>query len=154
MSLFRNENPILGVNAKVRSKELGTDVKLIPTEYVSTELVAASPATGTHFWVAPYPCQVTAVKEIHSVVGGAAAAVKVRKIIGDGNAPNAAAGANVKELHTATFDLTASANVLRAGTLVSTVADLQLNVGDRLAYSPSGTLTGLIGYLQVELKKI
>ena len=154
MSLFRNENPILGAAAKVRSNELGADVKIIPTEYVSTELVAGSPATGTFFWVAPYACQVTAVKEIHSVVGGASAAVKARKIIGDAVAPNAAAGANVKELATAAFDLTASANVLRTATLSATVTDLQLAKGDRLAYVPSGTLTGLIGYMQIELKRI
>lgn len=155
MSLFRNENPILGAAAKVRSNELGADVKIIPTEYVSTELVATS--ATTFFWVAPYPCQVTAVKEVHSTASSlvGASTVQPRKITADGIAPNAAAGASVKELTAAAIDLKASTNTVRSAALSATVTDVQLAKGDRLAYNVvGGAPTSLVGYLQIELKKI
>lgn len=154
MSLFRNENPILGANAKVRSTELGADVKLIPVEYISTEMFATD--VDKWIWVAPYPCQVTAVKEFHSVAGTDAGAVTVgvRKVTANAVAPGAAAGANVKEFLTADLNLKATANTVVSGTLSSTVTDLQLAKGDRIGVNYTGVLTALVGYLQIEVKKI
>lgn len=151
MSLFRNENPILGANAKVRDTASGKDAKLLQREYISTEI---GTVVSNWFWVAPYACQVVAVKEVHSVVGGAAAAISPRKITVNGTAPNAAAGANVKELVSAAISLTSTVNTVQTGSLSSTVSDLQLAVGDRLAYNITGTIGTPTGYLQVELIRI
>jgi hypothetical protein len=61
----------------------------------------------THMWIAPRAGKVVSIKEIHSVVGGAACAVRPRKIT-DTSAPGAVASATVKEITTAAFDCTAS----------------------------------------------
>jgi hypothetical protein len=111
-----------------------------------------------HIFVAPYACRLVSVREIHSVVGGAAAAVRPRKIT-DTSAPGAAASATVKELTTAAIDLTATINVTQVATLTAIAAtvtnsDIYLAAGDKLALDFSGTLTGLIGNLTLHLKRI
>lgn len=116
--------------------------KLASTVYVPVILLAAS----THGWafIADRPYKVVLLNEAHSVVGGAAAAVKFRKIT-DTSAPNASAGATVKELQTAAFDLTAVINTTQTAALSSTPSDLLLVAGDKIGYMVSGTLTGLVG---------
>jgi len=111
-------------------------------------LLASS--VDTDVWIAPSPMIVVAVRESHSVVGGASAAVRPRKIT-DTSAPGAAASGTVKEITTAALDLTASINTQRSGTLVATAADLTFAAGDRLALDFSGTLTGLVGQLTILL---
>lgn len=125
--------------------------KLATSFVVSKEILAAT--ANEHVWIAPFACQVVSIREIHSVVGGSSAAVRPRKIT-DTSAPNAAASSTVKELTTATFDLTATANTVVAGTLSATATDLQLAVGDHIALNFSGTLTGLVGTIAIELKPL
>lgn len=108
---------------------------------VPSQLLAA--AVDRHVFVASQPCQLIAVEEIHSVVGGASAAVRPRKITNT-SAPGAAAGANVIEL-CQSLDLTATANTRVSGTLVAGATTFA--AGDRLAEDFSGTLTGLLGTL-------
>lgn len=117
---------------------------------VNSELLAAS--VDKWVFIADRAYTVKSIKEIHSVAGGAAAAVAVRKVTADASAPGAGAGANVKELLTAGFDLTATANTLATGTLTATTADLSLAAGDRIGLDFSGTLTGLVGILTIELQ--
>ena len=126
-------------------------VKPIIQDPITSELLAASVAKW--IFIADRAYQVTAVREVHSVVGGASAAVRPRKIT-DTSAPGAAAGATVKELTTAAIDLTATINTVVSPALSATVADLQLAAGDRIALNFSGTLTGLVGLIEIVLKAI
>lgn len=119
--------------------------------FITSELLAAS--VDNDVWVADGDYEVVEFAETHSVVGGAAAAVRPRKIT-DTSAPGAAAGATVKELTTANIDLTASINTVRRPTLTATKADRKFKRGDRLALDFSGTLTGLVGQVTVVLKKL
>lgn len=88
-----------------------------------------------------------AITENHSVVGGAAALVKIRKVTADGVAPGAAAAANVIEFVTAGIDLTATVNTVQTPAMAVTT----LAAGDRLATLMSGTLTGLVGSVTIVL---
>ncbi len=126
-------------------------VKPIIQDPITSELLAASVAKW--IFIADRAYQVTAVREVHSVAGGASAAVRPRKIT-DTSAPGAAAGATVKELTTAAIDLTATINTVVSPALSATVADLQLAAGDRIALNFSGTLTGLVGLIEIVLKAI
>jgi hypothetical protein len=118
---------------------------------VTSELLAAS--VDKWAFVATRPCKLVGIREIHSVVGGASAAVRPRKIT-DTSAPGASAGATVKELTQAAFDCTLTINTTQTGTLSATVADLQLAAGDKIALDFSGTLTGLVGMVSIELAPI
>jgi hypothetical protein len=96
-------------------KLLYVDFSTVPnqmagTRVVTSELLAAS--VDKWAFIADRPYKVMKIEEIHSVVGGAAAAVRPRKVT-DTSAPGAAAGANVKELTQAAFDLTATINTTR-----------------------------------------
>ena len=107
---------------------------------ISSQLLAAS--VDRHVFVATQRCQLIAVEEVHSVVGGSSAAVRPRKITADAVAPGASAGATCIEL-TGAFDLTATINTRAQGTLVSSAVIFE--AGDRLAEDFSGTLTNLVG---------
>lgn len=118
---------------------------------VQTELLAAS--VDKWVFVADRAYEVVAVREIHSVAGGASAAVRPRKVTAAGtDAPGATAGATVKELTAAAIDLTATANTAQSPALVGTAADLQLAAGDKIGLDFSGTLTGLVGWLGIVLE--
>jgi hypothetical protein len=110
-----------------------------------------------HVYVAPFACRVVSIREIHSVAGGSAAAVRTRKIT-DTSAPGASAGATVKEL-SAAFDLTVTANTTQVATLTGTAtpitnSDYYLAAGDKLALDFSGTLTNLVGMVTFHIKRI
>ena len=122
----------------------------LPTrEFVSLIVSSAPPAAGGYWaFVADQNYNVTAVREIHSVVGGASYAVAIRKIQVDGTAPSAAAGANVIELLSSPISLISTVNTLQVvSPAVSVVAK-----GDRLAFNFTGTNTGYVGEIQVELQ--
>jgi hypothetical protein len=121
------------------------------TKSISTELLAAS--VDKWVFIADRAYEVTGISEIHSVVGGASAAVKFRKVT-DATAPGAAAGATVKELATAAFDLTATINTTQDATLSATPADYRLAAGDKIGADFSGTLTGLVGVATIHLKAL
>lgn len=120
---------------------------------ISTELLAAS--VDKWVFIADRAYQVIAIKESHSVVGSTSAAVRPRKVT-DTSAPGASAGATVKELTTAAFDLTSgvAVNTSTSGTLSATASDLQLAAGDKIGLDFSGTLTGLVGVLTIFLRPI
>lgn len=91
-----------------------------------------------------------AVRENHSVVGGAAYLLAgIRKIQADGIAPAAAAGANVIELLPAAgVSLTSTVNTVQnVAPSVTSIAK-----GDRLAIVFSGTNTGYVGTIQLEIE--
>jgi hypothetical protein len=126
-------------------------VKIGTTKSVSIELLAAS--VDKWCFIADRAYEVTGISEVHSVAGGSAAAVKFRKVT-DVSAPGAAAGATVKELATAAFDLTTTADTVVAATLSATPADYRLAAGNKIGADFSGTLTGLVGLATIHLKAI
>lgn len=118
---------------------------------IVVDLLAAS--VDQWAFIAQRACKLVGVKEIHSVVGGASAAVRPRKIT-DASAPGAAASATVLELTTASIDLTATINTTQTPTLTATIADRSLAAGDKVGLDFSGTLTGLVGKLIMQFQYI
>lgn len=121
------------------------------TQSFSAEILAAS--VDKHVFIAPRAIKITAIKEIHSVVGSTSAVVDVRKIT-DTSAPGAAASSTVKEFLQTAFDLTATANTTQTGTLSATAADITLAAGDKIAFNFGGTITGLVGVVTVTYKAV
>lgn len=120
---------------------------------ISTELLAAS--VDKWIFVAPWACKVTAIKEVHSVVGSTNAAVSARKVTSASTeAPGATASSTCKELTTAAVDLTATINVVQTPTLSATAGDYTLAAGDKIGLDFSGTLTGLVGSLTLSIKRV
>ena len=156
------------VSATVAGKRIGKALNATTTDGDAIKILKLAPgndrvlvkasftAASVDDWIfiADRAYTVVSVKEIHSVVGSTSAAVAIRKVTAAGTAaPGAAAGATVKELLTAAFDLTATVNVSQSATLTATTADRDLAVGDKIGSDLSGTLTGLAGCVVViELK--
>ena len=130
----------------------GTQYRHLSDRLILTVPLTAS-AVDVDVFQADRAYKVVAIRESHSVVGGAAAAVRPRKIT-DTSAPGAAAGANVKELTTANVDLTAAINTVVSPALSATASDLVLAAGNRIALDFSGTLTGLVGNLTIVLEQV
>lgn len=160
MSLFRNENPILGPSTKVRNPVLAADVKPQTNEPIISTTISASAVVG--YWVlpaAPEPMQVKAVKCVAVAPSSAALTMAVRKITADGQAPSAAAGASVVELLSADINIGSggmAANTVTSGSLSATAGALNLAKGDRLAIKlSSATQTALAGLVvQVDTIRI
>lgn len=120
---------------------------------VSTELLAAS--VDKWVYVASKACKVVAVRECHSVIGGSGAVVRPRKITAATTAtPGAAVAGGITELTAADIGLETAINVAQNAGLTATVADLSLAAGDKIGLNFSGTLTGLVGSLTIELQYI
>jgi len=90
--------------------------------------------------------QVNSVSEAHTVVGGAGAAASV--IV----CPQAVAIGSGVAQQTAVFDLTLTAPTYRFATLIA--SPTVMSRGDALAVLFAGTLTGLVGTLQITLKRV
>lgn len=113
---------------------------------VTVPIVAAS--VDTHVFIADDAYQVVSINEVHSVVGGSSAALSVKKCTGT------TAPASGTALHATGIDLTATVNTNIVPTLVATTATLQLAATDKLAFDFSGTLTGLVGTVTLNLRRI
>lgn len=105
-------------------------------------------------WICPadQSYRLSAASEVHSVVGGASAAVRPRKVTGT-TAPGAAAGATVIE-QSAAIDLTATINTVVRPALTGTEAERTFLPGNRLCLDYSGTLTGLVGHLEFSFEPV
>ena len=102
----------------------------------------AEEAVDANAWICPdLGCkyQLLSVEEVHSVVGGAAAAVMPEKATGT------TAPASGTDLLTAALDLTASVETVRNGTLTATESARVFAPGDRIVLDFSGTVAGLAG---------
>jgi hypothetical protein len=131
----------------------GGDAEASGTFDVTSELLAAS--VDKWVFVATRPYQVTAVREIHSVIGGSGAVVRPRKVTAAAtDAPGAAAGATVKELTAADIGLETTINTTQSPALSATAADLLLATGDKIGLNFGGTLTGLVGVIVITLKAL
>lgn len=118
--------------------------------FVTSELMATE--VSRDVWTCTRHCILRNVREIHSVVGGASAAVRSRKIT-DTSAPGAVAGATVLEV-AASIDLTATINTVINPALTASNSTLRFKPGDRLAQGVSGTLTGIVGVVTYEFEPV
>lgn len=99
-------------------------------------------ATATNygvFLIVPAACLVTKIQEVHMTLGtdGGAVSLNIEKLTG-----TQALDAGSALLSTA-FDLKASINVVRTGTLTTTSSVRSLARGDRLSMKDAGTLTAV-----------
>lgn len=123
----------------------GTNYRF-PDGYVRIPVPLTASSVDSNVFIADRAYVIVQIEEVHSVVGGASAAVQVRKCSGT-TAP--ASGTAVAQ---ATFDLTATINTTQTATLSATAADYTLADGDRLAIDVGGTLTGLVGVVTIVLR--
>jgi len=91
------------------------------------------------FWIAPFECTVTEIREVHQTAGTDAGAVslQIEKLTG-----TQALDAGVALLSTA-FDLKGTANTINTGTITATLADPRMVRGNRLAMDDAGALTSV-----------
>ena len=125
--------------------ELSNEDYLVADHYISGSVADVA------FWIAPVACEVVAVREVHAVAGDDAGAVTatVRRCQGT-EAPSA--GDN---LLSTTINLKGTAYTTQAPALSTTIADLPLAAGDRLALDVTGTTTTLAGVIvSVLLKRV
>lgn len=95
--------------------------------------------TTQAFWIADQAYTVNSITEIHATADGAVLTGTITKCTGT-QAPTAGT-----TLMSGSFDLNGTANTLQTATLTSTLADLEIAAGDRLAFVPSGAVTSLAG---------
>ena len=116
-----------------------------PYEFLTVDLLAAM--VDNFLWTCIEGIwQVAGVAEAHTVVGGASCAVQVVVCPG-----SVAIGSGTAQL-TATLDLTVTAPAKSFGTLIA--SPTQIFRGDSVGIDISGTQTGLVGKLTVQLKRI
>lgn len=101
---------------------------------------ALSGSYGT-FFIVPVKCLVTNIQEVHESLGisGGAVTVNIEKLTST-TAPGGGSG-----LLPTPFDLKASINTVRTGTITTTSSTKSLAIGDRLALLLSGTPTSVAG---------
>lgn len=114
---------------------------------------ALATAVDRTVWIATRHCLLRNVREAHSVVGGAGAVVRPRKVT-DTSAPGAAASSTVLELTTADIDLTTTIDTVQTPTLSATSSVRRFKPGDRLCENFGGTLTGLVGVTVYEFEPV
>lgn len=119
-----------------------------PDRVLAVPIIAGE--VSKHVFIADRAYKVKSIEEVHSAVSTAANTLTIRKILAaSASAPNAAAGANVKELLQAGFDLKSAVDTPVAGVLTATAADLAFADGDKLAFALSAATTGLAGCVVV-----
>lgn len=113
------------------------------SEVVLTVPISAA-SVDVPVFIANRRYRVVSIEEIHSVVGGASAAVRVRKASGT------TAPASGTALHAADIDLTATVNTTVSPAV--TAADAVVKDGERIVLDFGGTLTGLAGCITIVLR--
>jgi hypothetical protein len=96
--------------------------------------VLTSDNYGT-FWISPFDCAVLEVRQIHQSAFSSGT-LNIEKLTGT-TAPDSGV-----EVLAADLDLTGTANTVNTPALTTTLANKQLNRGDRLALKDGGTLVG------------
>ena len=116
-----------------------------PYEHVNHDLLAAS-VDGFIWTCIEGVWQIAGVAEAHTVVGSSGATVQV--VVCPGSVAIASGTAQL----TAALDLTVTAPAKSFGTLIATPT--QIFRGDSVGMDLSGTLTGLVGMLTVQLRRV
>ena len=122
--------------------------EIVLTRFQRDQLILAADAPNRVVSIARNTIQLVAVREAHSVVGGAACTITVEKLTST-TAPGSGTA-----LLTAAIDLTATINTVVAPALTATLADLQFAAGDRVGLKFTGTQTGLVGTISLEFRRI
>ena len=93
------------------------------------------------FWIVPFECTITEIREVHQTAGTDAGAVtlQIGKLIGT----EALDAAGEDSLLSTAFNLKSTINTVNTGTLTTILADLRLSRGDRLSMKDSGTLAAV-----------
>jgi hypothetical protein len=130
---------LAGVVIEVSLAPAGTSLAIVYNLAANGDLV------DQHFFVANRDYRVMAIRQVHSTLGtnGSAVTLDVKK------STSTQAAASGTTMLSATFDMKASINTVRLGTLTSTEADLRLAPGDRISIDYTGTLTALAGVVVV-----
>lgn len=122
---------------KVLFSDIDRKELIIPWTIVDT--AAATAANYNVFYISTFPAIVNLFREVHTSAGSAGGAVTVQlEKLSSTTAP----GSGVSVL-SAGVSLKASANTVQKGSLTTTLANVNLAVGDRLALKSSGTLTSV-----------
>jgi hypothetical protein len=130
---------LAGVVIEVSLAPAGTSIAIVYNLNANGDLV------DQHFFVANRDYRVMAIRQVHSTAGtnGSAVTLDVKK------STSTQAAASGTTMLSTTFDMKASINTVRLGTLTSTDADLRLAPGDRMSIDYTGTLTALAGVVVV-----
>lgn len=110
--------------------------------YVYHSLKGTEPQTAGNYgviWTAPFDCYIQEVNVSWQTAGSASSTLNVEKLTG-----TQALDAGV-EVFSADLDTTTTANTVTRPTLNSTISNINLSRGDRLALKDGGTLTALVG---------
>ena len=110
--------------------------------YIHHTIYGADAATAGNygvFWIVPFECVISEIREVHQTLGTDVGAVtlQIEKLTG-----TQALDAGVPCLATA-FNLKGTINTVNTGTLTTVPADIRLTRGDRLAMDDDGTLTAV-----------
>jgi hypothetical protein len=108
-------------------------------EVITTELLAAS--VDKNIYIAARPCKVQSVQFATTVVGGASAAVILKACTGTTAPASGTAMTSSMDLQNTVVNTVTTATLTESATY--------LKEGDRIGADFSGTLTGLVGVLQV-----
>jgi hypothetical protein len=112
--------------------------KILPTTQTVT-FYEFGTEVDAHMWIAPRAGKVVSIKEIHSVVGGAACAVRPRKIT-DTSAPGAVAPQRSRK-SPPQHSIARRDQHNADGTLSATASDYTFAAGDKISLDMSGTQT-------------
>ena len=122
--------------------------------FISHTLYGTSGATAANygvFFISPFACTIRGFKEVHQTAGtdGSAVTLMLEKLTG-----TEAPGSGVDVLSTA-LSLKATANTVQDGTIIATIANKNLAIGERLCLEDTGTLTSVANVtVMVELQII
>lgn len=107
------------------------------------EFTGTPAATDQVFFVAPCPCKILAISEVHSTAAGGASKIQVTK---DTSTDAPGAGTDLLTNNTNTgFDLNGTANTVQTGTLTTTSGATTLAAGDRLSVDFANTIQSTAG---------
>lgn len=144
------EKDVILPNGRVKS----SGATLLAETLLITETLQSGAATAANygpFFIAPFPCEVVSVREIHTAIGTDAGAVTldIEKLTGT-QAPDA--GVTVLA---ANINLKGIANTVQTPAISGNTANRQLATGNRLCLKDAGVLTAVAGVsVAVELKAI
>jgi hypothetical protein len=118
------------------------DTWSVPETSIVTVLLTSG-SVDTNVFTADVPMEVVAVREVHSVAGAA-------------SGTTAPASGTTVLASTFALDSTANTPVTKNVTsgLSATAANRKLAVGDRLAIDMTGTITSLVGSVNIYLRKL
>lgn len=164
MSLFRNESPNLGPATTVQeTANISTsNTTTAQNNYKPTtrEIVDITMQSNTQhitqwFYVAPWKCQVIAVRENHTVASSSGT-LDVVKIMADGVAPATANGTTIISMLTGAMSTAGTANTRQNLALTTATGNPTiLNPGDQLALIAAGSNTSYAGgIVQVEIQQL